>query len=931
MSHPALIGQASTQVVHYFARLHTLTEWWQWFMLLAVTIAVAVYVITVYRRDSVELPRGLAASLLLLRLVALGGILFFFLDLEKREERRLVRNSRAAVLVDTSLSMGVRDSGPDGSRQRIEDVIHGFGQDQLLGDLRKQHDVVVYRFDQQATPVEIVSLSRTTSPAAADSSGSGAPLADATRDARHIALLGGVLLALAIILLCVHWLRGSGKTGVTSPAPGGELPEGEAPDGSWLLLGGMVAGVAGLIVLGVASLRHPDLPLAVVAGLAEPAPAVSGPSRPLDAPEPDKSVAWTDALAPRGTETRLGDALKFVINQERGGPIAGIVVLTDGGSNAGSDYQESVVTARAAGIPVHVVGLGSDRRPTNIRVVDLEAPPRVFPGDKFQLKGFVQSFGLVGRAVKVQLMSTAGPKPGTGETVEQEQQIRLPPDGELLALELEVTPEEIGARTFTLRVVPPTQDADPLDNEKSAKVQVVERKNRVLLLAGGPLREFQFVRNMLFRDRSTTLDVLLQSGAPGISQEANQLLFDFPSSAEQLFEYDCIVAFDPDWTLLDEQQIELLERWVAEKAGGLILVAGPVETPKLMGGGADSRKLETVRGLYPVSFYSRGSATISLSRTSSETPWPLAFTREGEEAEFLRLADDLAESRDIWTAYPGIYGYFAVKGLKQGATALAHFSDPATMMDGSRPIYMAYQFYGAGRVYYQGSGEMWWLRQVDDAHFERFYTQLIRWVSQGRLLRDSSRGVLLVDKDRCYLGETVTAQAVLSNAQFEPLLDPEVPAILVHPDGRRSNLPLKRVDDAARAGAYSVQFTATLEGDYRIEVPLPGATLEETLAREVRARMPTLETEQPERNDPLLKDLTQKTGGHYYVGFGAAVNRATASLTPLALQVEPQDQVTFLPGTPDRHFDQVLMTWLMAIICGALSVEWLIRRLVRLA
>ena len=36
--------------------------------------------------------------------------------------------------------------------------------------------------------------------------------------------------------------------------------------------------------------------------------------------------------------------------------------------------------------------------------------------------------------------------------------------------------------------------------------------------------------------------------------------------------------------------------------------------------------------------------------------------------------------------------------------------------------------------------------QLDDAHFERLYTKLIRFVSQGRLLRGSKQGVLIVER-----------------------------------------------------------------------------------------------------------------------------------------------------------------------------------------
>jgi hypothetical protein len=623
-----------------------------------------------------------------------------------------------------------------------------------------------------------------------------------------------------------------------------------------------------------------------------------------------------------------------LINRERGGPLAGIVLVTDGGNNAGSDADAAANVARDAAVPVFAVGLGGDERPANVRIVDLEAPPRVYPGDSFNMTGYVQAYGLAGRSVRVELVSLAeasAKDESAQETFEEERRVTFGPDGEIVALKFEVSPTQQGRRTYRLRVIPPAEDQDPRDDMRSATVEIVDRKNRVLLFAGGPAREFHFLRNMLYRDRDTTVTAFLQTGQPGMSQEAHELIYEFPSVASELFEYDCIVAFDPDWNELDEEQIQLLERWVAEKAGGLIVVAGPVHTPRWASRQQSDAKIDAINGLYPVIFYSRGSATTSLGRFAAETPWPLQFTQDGRDAEFLWLEDDSLLNEQAWSAFEGVYGYYAVKDPKPGARVYSRFSDPNTSMDGELPIYMAGHFYGAGRVFFQASGEMWRLRAIQDGYFEAYYTKLIRWASQGRLLRDSSRGVLLVDKDRCLLGDHISVQAILTDAQHEPLTAPQVTASLVAPDGRRTNLELRKVDDAARAGMYSAQFTAVLEGDYRVELQPPQGAPDELLHREVRSRIPALETEQPQRNDALLKDLADKTGGAYYVGFDAALNRGGAGRAPIVNLLEPQDQVTYLSGTPDKQFERVLMTWLMGLICGVLCLEWLIRRLSKLA
>ena len=196
-------------------------------------------------------------------------------------------------------------------------------------------------------------------------------------------------------------------------------------------------------------------------------------------------------------------------------------------------------------------------------------------------------------------------------------------------------------------------------------------------------------------------------------------------------------------------------------------------------------------------------------------------------------------------------------------------------------------------------------------------------------MRDSSRGVLMVSKQRCLLGDTIMVRAHLSDRQFKPLEMPQVEATLVLSDAGRTPLILTPVEDAPRRGLYAGQFTALSEGDYRVELMIPDSDDSELLTREVRARMPDLEIERPQRDDPTLKEMAKQTGGEYYVGMAAALGKRGAA--PLASVIEPNDVPTTLPDTPDTDFDRLLMGWLLAAICMALSGEWLIRRLSKLA
>ena len=126
---------------------------------------------------------------------------------------------------------------------------------------------------------------------------------------------------------------------------------------------------------------------------------------------------------------------------------------------------------------------------------------------------------------------------------------------------------------------------------------------------------------------------------------------------------------------------------------------------------------------------------------------------------------------------------------------------------------------------------------------------------------------------------------------------------------------------------YSGQFTATREGDLRIDLGVPGVE-NELLSREVKVRLPALEIENPRRNDALLASLAIRRGT-YSVGSAAALGERDG--VALAKRIAAKDQVTYLPGTPDRRFQRRLTGWLMVWICAASCCEWLVRRLYKLA
>jgi hypothetical protein len=184
--------------------------------------------------------------------------------------------------------------------------------------------------------------------------------------------------------------------------------------------------------------------------------------------------------------------------------------------------------------------------------------------------------------------------------------------------------------------------------------------------------------------------------------------------------------------------------------------------------------------------------------------------------------------------------------------------------------------------------------------------------------------VLLVERDRYLLGNSVEVRAQLTNAQLEPLAATEVAMQVIEPDGAARTVTLR--PDPSRVGTFAGRFTVTKEGVYRLELPVPQSEVER-LTRRIQVNIPDLERENPERNDALLGKLAQGTEGKYYVGLDAAFG-ATG---PLVDQLPDRTKTIVLTAVADRLWEQTWLAWMMYLVCGLLCVEWTIRRLAKLA
>lgn len=612
-----------------------------------------------------------------------------------------------------------------------------------------------------------------------------------------------------------------------------------------------------------------------------------------------------------GGVTRLGAALDRVLSDNASAPLAAVVVATDGGWNTGPDPAQAAAIASRRGVPVHTLGVGALRQPPTVGLRDLAAPSRASVGDRFRatVTAFAGAAAASQHALTLSLHPVGEEELGAS-VYETTEEITIDPQRGVGTLSAEIDADTAGLYELVAKLEPTGRDADPTDNVLSVRVELVDEPTRVLLAAGGPARDYRFLRDQLFRDKLFECDVLLQSATGAVTQDAGEVLAALPSDETAWEDYDVLVALDLDWSLIDEPTQAAMAEWVATRGGGLVVLAGPVYTPVVVRRGMTP----SLRTLLPVVVRDDPLAMNDAIRPNRKA-LPIRLTPAGEGASF--LATSGPDGVRSWGDFPGVYASPLPTEAKPGATVLARLG----VAEESATPFCIEHHYGAGRVVYLSAAEMWRLRRTSTAWFTAFQAGLLRHASQGRLLGGAAEGSLLVDRQRYDLGETIAVRYLARSPESIP--EGEAGYVRLNTADNPVEAPLTPVEN--QAGVYVASLRADTVGRYEAVYFTPSG---QRLTASTTVTLPSLESETLVQNTQLLLQLANLTGGEY---IDLSEPGADEALTRLVSQTPSLAETTIELGPPDEQFARRLAQIALAVMACSLLLEWLLRRAWRLA
>lgn len=554
-----------------------------------------------------------------------------------------------------------------------------------------------------------------------------------------------------------------------------------------------------------------------------------------------------------GDATRLGDAVATTLDEYTGQPLAGIVLLSDGGSNMGQDPVTAGARAAERRVPIFTVGIGDPVPPRDLSVASLLVDDVVRKGDEVTVDVGLKQSGLAGRTTRV-ILRQDGRELGA-------QTVQLASAGRQ-ELEFRYRPDQAGAHVLEVSALPLPDEVSRVNNARGARVRVVEKRLKVLYLEGSPRWEYRYLKNAILRDPGIRFACLLMDSEPSGGGEGNVKIVGFPSGRKQLFDYDIVILGDVARSNFSDAQLHLLRAFVEERGGSLVVIAGEAHMPWEYRG-------SPLEALLP--------AIVPAGRQdhSVEEPFVLKLTEAGRRQPMLQLEPDPAANARRWESLPGSYWCGTVGHVKPGATVLLETGDgsrvtndggtltarhsSSVIREASFPLVLI-QPVGEGMTLLSLLDSTWrWRFRLGDTYFYRYWGQVLRTMTPHELPGDNRLVKLTVDRESYRPGERVVLRARVLTPTFHPVRVTALTAGVTRDDGTRTAVRLSSL--AGSPGVYTGEWTPPRSGKYRIalQAPTGGAPAEATFAVEGTS----LEQQDPEMNRDLLQRVARASGGAY--------------------------------------------------------------------
>ncbi len=676
---------------------------------------------------------------------------------------------------------------------------------------------------------------------------------------------------------------------------------------------------------------------AVLGRGAKPGPASSLPAG--DAPEATPDTG--------GEQTDLAGAMREVMSRLGGKDLAGMMVFSDGQHNGPVKPEPLAGQLGGQGAAFCAAVMGAATPPPDAAIVSIEAPETVFLADRMLINAELKLDGLAGKQVKVTLFDAQ--RPVDSQTVSV--------GGDVLRTRVQLAdePKKVGMHAYRIEVRPADEKVREVfadNNSYSLSLSVVDDKTNVLLIDCRPRWEFRYLKNLFSgRDKTVRLQYVLTDPDRFLGQAARakvpasagrgdgiQEATLLPKDEGEWMKFDVVIVGDVAAKYFTEESMRILRRFVNDRGGTLILIAGSRAMP-------GEYAATPLAELIPLQLGGKGAAP-QVPPPGPREGFQVALTPAGMQHVIMRQDVQPDKCLEVWRSMPKIYWRSRFAQASPASEVLAYALEPKApkWLTGDQPAatttpaddlakrrreyrrsraLVAVGPRGLGKVMMLTFDRTWRLRyRAGDTRHHKFWGQVLRWATAGELPAGTHLVKLGADRRRYPPRTRPKVRAKIVREDFSPVVTEQVAVKVFSSDKLIARTPMKYLKDSP--GIYSATLDELPAGTYRLELDAPPAA--ELLAKDGLKTVsteisidPAAPTEQIEL--AANADLLGRLANLSHNGAAAPPYQAHRLLSALPAGTVPRQRRLEL-SLKERWPPWVLL----GLFCAAAAAEWILRK-----
>lgn len=501
-------------------------------------------------------------------------------------------------------------------------------------------------------------------------------------------------------------------------------------------------------------------------------------------------------------KSNYSEMLSAIMNNHFNENIGALIVAGDGIYNEG---KNPVNLAGDLNFPVYTIGLGDTTEITDARIQNVNVNRTAFSGNRFPVEVDVQFSKLAGKPLKLSIESDGTELAGT---------VITPPNNDyFFSQQFILDAGNPGLKHYTVTVQAADNERNTENNLSRFVVNVLENKQKILILSEGPHPDIGAINNTLETQQSYEVSIFTEEPYPSNLNEFNLIILNqLPTAGKSV--------------------AELVEITKNKRLPVLYIVGQNTFLPQF-------NSISGAASVQPLAgSFEEAQATIN----------PAYGTFSISE-----------EFREMLPKFPPLLAPFAEYTLDPGYTPL--FYQKIKNVETAKPLLATGTSGGRKTGYIFGEGIWRWrLFNYYSNQTHQQFNELINQLIQYLALRENEDN-FIIDFSPVYDEiDDIVLTAEVYNDAFEPVTSEEVTITITNQDGDEFDFAFDASDENYRLNAGNLPV-----GDYNFtaEVTLGEETYTETGSFTV---VPVnIENIVTSANHRALYQLAANTGGNFYL------------------------------------------------------------------